>query len=139
MKGKTIVSLHNGRRKLMKNRIGGDHKSFPKYELTRHDVRQRILNHEVREELLTGDYRHPAARVETTLEPTDLRHTVVSCGRPEDDDTDGSDAHWYIPVDVPKQSGSSSRRRMQSKPPVREFRPAKRQLLPIDDAIRRSA
>ncbi|MFA6271990.1 MAG: hypothetical protein WC693_02665 [Patescibacteria group bacterium] len=135
---KEFISLCNGRRKLVKGRHSGFYAPRDKELDVRMTYRERILDREAREALVEGS--HPAATVEPTLEPVDLRNVVVSCGRRKDNDTDGNVDHIFIPVKIRMSSGSCSSRKTTSKPPIRrEFRPAKRQLLPIDDAIRRSA
>ncbi|MFA6525770.1 MAG: hypothetical protein WCT33_05980 [Patescibacteria group bacterium] len=135
---KVFKPIPGGKVKRIKNRFGNDQKSSPDSVLKSKDVITRILDREAQEALVEGD--HPAAHVEVVSDPADLRHTVVSCGRPEDDDTDGSDQHWFIPVEVPSSSGSCSPRKVASNPPIRrEFRPKLRQILPIDAMIRRSA
>ncbi|MFA6391925.1 MAG: hypothetical protein WCW66_04220 [Patescibacteria group bacterium] len=135
---KVFKQDNGGKVKRIKNRFGGDHTSRWE-EPSHHEVFTRILDHEAREEALVEGY-HPAATVVPTLEPVDLRNTVVSCGLSRDDDTGGNVGHIFIPVHVPKSSGSCSHRKVASKPPIRrEFHPKKRQLMPIDHAIRRSA
>ena len=122
---KNFRRIPGGKIKVEQHRFSGDFASCEKAPRGNARSEAQFLQEEIQDAL--GNER-PAQEVQKDLA------VVVSCGLACDDDTEGTN-HWYIPVELPKPEPVSKPEPIQKS----GFRPARRQLLPIDSAICRSA
>jgi hypothetical protein len=128
---KSFITKPGGGRKLVKGPRSGCHASRHGYKFdARRVIREDDMDHEIREAL---GYK-PDALIEivSDLDPINDCALVVSCGLDCEDDTEDSSRHLFIAVDPPVAEKAPAPDPIQR----RSFRPKKRQVLPIDNAIR---